>query len=188
MLLSPRSFRRKVNGSFDPPSSSGVGTLPTGPDKPWPRRTLRSAIHEEASVKTRARRSRDFPDIHSASSAVAERHETLCGCSHSHQRRRSAPCRTPGCNLSPALDLDRAPPEPGPRHFSTIAPPLGLVLRQAIMTSAWRSGVRLCRRATGQGISRPTVCQGRIRPLHGDVLRGHFSAIGHRSHASQNAP
>ena len=34
-----------------------------------------SDIHEEASVKTGARRARDFPDIHSASSAVAERHE-----------------------------------------------------------------------------------------------------------------
>src|SRR5262245_45959350 len=42
MLLSPRSFRMKVNGSFYPPSSSGVGTLPTRPDKPSPRRTLRS--------------------------------------------------------------------------------------------------------------------------------------------------
>jgi hypothetical protein len=42
MLLSPRSFRRKVNGSFYPPSSSGVGTLPTRPDKPLPRRTRRS--------------------------------------------------------------------------------------------------------------------------------------------------
>ena len=30
----------------------------------------------------------------------------VCGCSHSHLRRRSAPCRTPGYNLSPALDLD----------------------------------------------------------------------------------
>ncbi len=49
---------------------------------------------------------RDFPDIHSASSAAAERHEIICGCSHSHQRRRGAPCRTPGCNLGPALDLD----------------------------------------------------------------------------------
>src|SRR6516225_3326342 len=39
MLLSPQSFRTKVSGSFDPPSSSGVGTLPTRPDKPWPRRT-----------------------------------------------------------------------------------------------------------------------------------------------------
>src|SRR5262249_13602506 len=41
MLLSPRSFRMKVNGSFYPPSSSGVGTLPTRPDKPLPRRTRR---------------------------------------------------------------------------------------------------------------------------------------------------
>src|SRR5262245_28592249 len=36
----------------------------------------------------------------------AERHEKVCGCSHSHRRRRNAPWRTPGCNLSPALDLD----------------------------------------------------------------------------------
>src|SRR5215467_8802437 len=42
MLLSPHSFRMKVNGSFYPPSSSGVGTFPTRPDKPLPRRTLRS--------------------------------------------------------------------------------------------------------------------------------------------------
>ena len=67
---------------------------------------LRSDIHEGASVKAGARRDRDFPNIHSASSANAERHETLCGCSHSRRRRRTAPCRSPGCNLSPALDLD----------------------------------------------------------------------------------
>ncbi len=42
MLLSSRSFRMKVNGSFYPPSSRRVGTLPTRPDKPSPRRTLRS--------------------------------------------------------------------------------------------------------------------------------------------------
>ena len=41
------------------------------------RRLLRSDIHEEVSVKTGARRARDFPDIHSASSAAAERHEYL---------------------------------------------------------------------------------------------------------------
>jgi hypothetical protein len=35
---------------------------------------LRSDIHEEASVKTGARRLRDFPDIHSASAAQAARH------------------------------------------------------------------------------------------------------------------
>jgi hypothetical protein len=34
-----------------------------------------SDIHEEASVKTGARRARNFPDIHSASSTLAERHE-----------------------------------------------------------------------------------------------------------------
>jgi hypothetical protein len=45
---------------------------------------LRSDFHEEASVKTGARRLRDFPDIHSASSATAERHERVCGCSQSH--------------------------------------------------------------------------------------------------------
>src|SRR5262249_52629004 len=63
-------------------------------------------IHEEASVKTGARRLRDFPDIHSASSAKAERHERVCGRSHSTPRRRIAPRRTSGCDLSPALDLD----------------------------------------------------------------------------------
>src|SRR6516164_1207776 len=67
---------------------------------------LRSDVHEEASVKTGARRSRDFPDIHSASSAMAERQETLCGRSHSIPRRRDAPRRTSGCDLSPAADLD----------------------------------------------------------------------------------
>jgi hypothetical protein len=41
---------------------------------PW---WLRSDIHEEASVKTGARRSRDDPDIPSASPAVAERPEIL---------------------------------------------------------------------------------------------------------------
>jgi len=73
------------------------------------RKLLRSDIHEEAFVKTGARRLRDYPDIHSASAARAARHERVCGCPHSHQRRRTAPCRTPGCNLSPALDLDVEP-------------------------------------------------------------------------------
>ena len=72
----------------------------------------RSDIHEEPPVKTGARRVRDFPDIHSASPAAAERHERVCGCSHSHRRRHNAPCRTSGCNLSPALDLDVEPVEP----------------------------------------------------------------------------
>jgi hypothetical protein len=35
-----------------------------------------SDIHEGASVKTGARRDRDFPNIHSASPALAGRHET----------------------------------------------------------------------------------------------------------------
>ncbi len=39
----------------------------------------------------------------------AERHERVCSCSHSHHRRRNAPCRTSGCNLSPAVDLDVKP-------------------------------------------------------------------------------
>src|SRR6185436_19064795 len=69
----------------------------------------RSDIHEEDSVKTGARRKRDFPNIHSASSVSAERHECVCGCSHLRRRRRNAPCRTSGCNLSPALDLDVEP-------------------------------------------------------------------------------
>ena len=66
----------------------------------------RSDVHEEASVKTGARRLRDFPDIHSASSATAERHENECGRSHSIPRRRDAPRRTSGCDLGPATDLD----------------------------------------------------------------------------------
>ena len=69
----------------------------------------RSDIHEEAFVKTGAGRLRDFPDIHSASAAQAARHERVCGCPHSHRRRRTAPCRTPVCNLSPALDPDVKP-------------------------------------------------------------------------------
>src|SRR5215471_3975317 len=140
--------------------------------------TRRSAIHEEASVKTGARRLRDCPDIHSASAAQAERHEKVCGCSHSHQRRRIAPCRTPGCNLSPALDLDLRPLDLGGRDLPAIGCSLYPVLRQARITIAWRSGVRLCRRATGRGISRPTVCQWCIGPLDGDVIRGRvFVAI-----------
>ena len=65
-----------------------------------------SDVHEEASVKTGARRLRDFPDIHSASSASAERHERVYGRSHSIPRRRDAPRRTSGCDLGPATDLD----------------------------------------------------------------------------------
>ena len=67
---------------------------------------LRSGIHEGAPVKTGAGRSRDFPNIHSASSAKAERHERIWGRPHSHRRRRIAPCRTSGCDLSPALNFD----------------------------------------------------------------------------------
>jgi hypothetical protein len=69
----------------------------------------RSDVHEEASVKTGARRWRDFPDIHSASSAKAERHARIFGRSHSTPRRRDAPRRTSGCDLGPGLaeDADR---------------------------------------------------------------------------------
>jgi hypothetical protein len=66
----------------------------------------RSDIHEEASVKTGARRLRDFPDIHSASSAMTERQERVFGRPHSTPRRRDAPRRTSGCDLGPATDLD----------------------------------------------------------------------------------
>ena len=66
----------------------------------------RAVAPEEASVKTGARRLRDFPDIPSASSAMAERHERECGRSHSIPRRRDAPRRTSGCDLGPATDLD----------------------------------------------------------------------------------
>jgi hypothetical protein len=89
-----------------------MSRLPNGNDytSQWKRHrgpcALRSDVHEEASVKTGARRSRDFPDIHSASSATAERHEGVCGRSHSIPRRRDAPRRTSGCDLSPATDLD----------------------------------------------------------------------------------
>src|SRR6516165_9165544 len=52
MLLSPQSFRSKVSGSFDPPSSSGVGALPTRPDKPLPRRTHSSITPKRATLRT----------------------------------------------------------------------------------------------------------------------------------------
>jgi hypothetical protein len=71
-----------------------------------PRCALRSDIYEETSVKTGARRLRDFSDIHSASTATAEHHERVCGRSNSIPRRRNAPLRTSGCDLGPALDLD----------------------------------------------------------------------------------
>jgi hypothetical protein len=64
---------------------------------------------KEASVKTGARRWRDFPDIPSVSSALAEHHAKVCGRSHSIPRRCDAPRRTSGCDLSPGLaeDADR---------------------------------------------------------------------------------
>src|SRR5262249_55586201 len=82
---------------------------------------FRSDIHEGASVKTGARRVRDFPNIHPASPASAGRHETVSGRSHSRQRRRSAPCRTPGCDLSPALDLDQSSCRPASRPLVLFA-------------------------------------------------------------------
>jgi hypothetical protein len=85
------------------PSALGPSPWPTNCE---PRCVLRSDVREEAFVKTGARRLRDFPDIHSASSAMAERHERVCGRSHSTPRRRIAPRRTSGCDLGPATDLD----------------------------------------------------------------------------------
>src|SRR5262245_23293910 len=82
-----------------------LGTSPSPTNRP-PRCARRSDVHEEASVKTGARRLRDFPDIPSASSALAERHESVYGRSHSIPRRRDAPRRTSGCDLGPATDLD----------------------------------------------------------------------------------
>src|SRR5262249_1652984 len=66
----------------------------------------RSDVHEEASVKTGASHLREFPDVDSASSALAEHDERVCGRSHSTPRRRIAPRRTSGRDPSPALDLD----------------------------------------------------------------------------------
>jgi hypothetical protein len=57
---------------FRSPGRIGSGTLA---------RELPSDIYEETSVKTGARRSRDYPGIYSASSAIAERHERERGCS-----------------------------------------------------------------------------------------------------------
>ena len=54
--------------------------------------------------------------------------------------------------------------------------------------SAWRSGVRLCRRATGQGISRPTVYRWCIGPRGKENLGAVFRSSGHQSYASENAP
>jgi hypothetical protein len=88
---------------------------------------LRSDVHEEASVKTGARRSRDFPDIHSASSATAERHERVCGRFHSIPRRRNAPCRTPGYDLSPAqlVPVSRAFRMAAALRFDVLSPSAG---------------------------------------------------------------
>ena len=74
-------------------------------------------VHEETSVKTKSKTITGLPRHPFGIIRVAERHERICGCSHSHQRRRIAPCRTPGCNLSPALDLDVDPVEPCSRYF-----------------------------------------------------------------------
>jgi hypothetical protein len=54
--------------------------------------------------------------------------------------------------------------------------------------AAWRSGVRLCRRATGQGISRPTVYRWCIGPRGKENLGAVCGSSGHRSHALENAP
>src|ERR1043165_747103 len=82
-----------------------------------PRMPARVGLHEEASVKTKSKTITGLPRHPFGIIRVAERHERICGCSHSHQRRRNAPCRTPGCNLSPALDLDVDPVEPCSRYL-----------------------------------------------------------------------
>ncbi len=105
---SPGQGISAINGRLMP-MTLGLAYRPMACLSPTSCSALRSDIHALAPVKTGARRSRDYPDIHSALSAKAERHERVCGCCHSHQRRRNAPCRTPGCNLSPALDLDIIP-------------------------------------------------------------------------------
>jgi hypothetical protein len=128
----------------------------------------RSDIHEGVFVKTGARRARDYPNIHSASSALAERHETLCGRSHSHRRRRTAPCRASGCDLSPALDLDvplptsslslgRSPPKPKGAACATSVPP-----RHQDLGRAGRRGPESCQPiAPGRGPA------GSARPARG---------------------
>src|SRR5262245_33483082 len=126
--------RRPATGSSPQPRTT-ADRAPASTEVPWVLRVtkrqsketwvnreewLRSDVHEEASVKTGARRLRDFPDIHSASSAWAERHARVCGRSHSIPRRRHAPRRTSGCDLGPATDLDlddllpAVPVRPGP--------------------------------------------------------------------------
>jgi len=141
---------------------------------------LRSDIHEEPPVKTGARRSRDFPDIHSASSAAAERHERVCGCSHSHQRRRNAPCRASGCNLSPALDLDMKLLEPNRASPTIACSSIQLLLPGEAESGS--AGVQPDKEYPGRR------CTDGAGPLR-DNLQGFFVAsIGHRSHASENAP
>jgi site-specific DNA recombinase len=61
--------------------------------------------------------------------------------------------------------------------------PFELAPSGGLAQDCWRR-----RRATGPGISRPTGCQGRIGPRGGGAFRDHFSALGHRSYASTNAP
>jgi len=78
---------------------------------------LRTDIHEEASVKTKEQDDygtsqtsiRHHPRLRSAMReyAVAPIHTSGVAVRH---------VGPPGCNLSPALDLDRTPLEPRPRH------------------------------------------------------------------------
>ena len=93
----------------------------TGPGRILPR--VRSDIHEEPPVKIGARRARDLPNIHPASPATARRNERVCGCPHSHRRRRGAPCRTPGCNLMTPFDRWRFHGWASPDR-SRISPPI----------------------------------------------------------------
>ena len=70
---------------------------------------VRSDAHEDASVKTGARRLRDFPDIHSASSAKAERHERVCGRSHSIP---ASHCATSDLGMRPGARYRSRPGQP----------------------------------------------------------------------------
>jgi hypothetical protein len=159
----------------------------------FPLSARRSDIHEEASVKAGARRSRDFTDIHSASSAMAGRHEQVCGRSHSTPRRRDAPRGTSGCGLGPATDLNLArllpagPVRPGPihsnhRHPGHVSPgvrssakSLGLLLSLQTSSGEGSSGV-----AAGKRDELLTEsCRQRFGGFVPSALEGGLSKGGH---------
>jgi hypothetical protein len=102
--------------------ATGVRSVLGYPDTSRPSASCarRPDVHEEAPDKTGARRSRYFPDIHSASSAMAERQETLCGRSHLIPRRRDAPRLTSG--MRPESGSRSRPVQPSPRHAGMPGP------------------------------------------------------------------